>query len=244
MPSDKHRRMVVEEVGAAEPAVNTEPVEEIKEKVEELQNITENISDSVEKSADVQEEIAKAAEEVVPAETTASPQPTYNPGPVSPKASGPNPFVIIIPGFFLLGALLGGIFFYQKSFSGKAQPTPTPSSYDNMISSSPLAAPTPQANLDLSKYPINVMNGSGIAGQANAVKSILTSAGFTVSATGNASSYDFTKTVIKAKSDVPAAFITQLTAALSKSYVLDTNQSLATSSADEVEVIIGSTKAQ
>jgi len=30
---------------------------------------------------------------------------------------------------------------------------------------------------------------------------------------------------------------------LSKSYVLDTNQSLATSSADEVEVIVGSTKA-
>ena len=55
MPNDvkSRRRMVVEEVGAstAPEAVNTEPVEEIKEKVEELQTITEGISESVEKSA-------------------------------------------------------------------------------------------------------------------------------------------------------------------------------------------------
>jgi hypothetical protein len=254
MPGDKTRkRMVVEEVGIPdapvnpEPVnmdpVNTEPVEEIKEKVEELQTLTENISDSIDKSADVQEEIAKAAEAVVPAAPVSTPQSNPEPMPQIRSSNGPNPLVIIVPGIFLLGALLGGIFFYQKGISGTAQPTPTPpTNYNNTITST--TTPTPAATVDLTKYPVNVMNGSGIAGQAGVVKDLLTTAGFTVSGTGNADTYDFTKTVIKAKVDVPAAFLTQLSTALGKSYVLDTNQTLATSSADEVEVIVGSTKAQ
>jgi hypothetical protein len=248
------RRMVVEEVGApaaeavsAAETVNSEPVEEIKQKVEELQNLTEDISQSAEKSADVQEEIAKAAEEVVQQE----PAPIM-PMPEIKRRNGPNPIAIIIPGIFLLGALLGGIYFYQQRTAGVAQPTPTPpTTYDNEITGSTTptspnttATPSATAQVDLTKYPINIMNGSGIAGQAGVVKNLLTTAGFTVSATGNASSYGFTKTVIKAKSDVPAALLTQLSTLLSKSYVLDTNQALATSSADEIQIIVGYTKAQ
>jgi hypothetical protein len=241
MPTDEkiRKRMIVEEVSA--------PVEEIKEKVEELQTLTEDISESVEKSSEIQEDLAKVAEEVVPAEPATVPQ--GEPQPIMPQiknSNGTNPLVIIIPGLFLLGALLGGIYFYQKGISGNAQSTPTPpTSYNNEITA-PVATPvsTSAATVDLTKYPVNVMNGSGIVGQAGVVKTLLTTAGFTVSKTGNASSYDFTKTVIKAKTDVPAAFVTQLSAALSKSYVLDTNQTLATSSADEVQVIIGSSKAQ
>lgn len=245
MPTDEkiRKRMIVEEIS---PVVNPEPVEEIKEKVEELQTLTDDISNSVEKSVEVQEDLAKAAEGVLPVEPTVEPQP--EPQPVMPQirnSNGTNPLVIIIPGLFLLGALLGGIYFYQKEISGNAQPTSTPiTSYDNEITA-PATTPTPStATLDLTKYPVNVMNGSGIVGQAGVVKTLLVTAGFTVSKTGNASSYDFTKTVIKAKTDVPAAFITQLSTALSKSYVLDTNQTLATSSADEVQIIIGSTKAK
>jgi hypothetical protein len=87
-----------------------------------------------------------------------------------------------------------------------------------------------------------VQNGSGIPGEAGKVKDLLTTAGFKVSSTGNATSYDFTKTVIKAKVDVPAAFLTQLTTALGKTYTLDSNQALATSSANAVIVIVGSSK--
>jgi hypothetical protein len=233
------KRMIVEEVEA--------PATEIKEKVEELQTITEGISESVEKSTEVQEDLAKAAEEITPAEATTKkpkdePNEEFKPTvPVVKNNDGPNPLVIIIPGIFLLGALLGGIIFYQHGISGGTPKSATPSTYDNLTAS---PSPSPDVTPDLTKYPINVMNGSGISGQAGVVKNLLTTAGFTVSATGNASSYDFTKTVIKAKVDVPTAFLTQLSTALSKSYVLDTNQSLATSSADVVQVIVGSTKAQ
>jgi len=250
MPEDKTRkRMIVEEVGVTpeestpEP-VNSEPVEEIKEKVEELQTLTEDISQSVEKSAEVQEDLAKAAEEVVASEPTEKPQEETTPMmPEIKRSDSPNPLLIIIPGIFLLGALLGGIYFYQKGVSGvSTEPTPTPD-YSNTITPSPTSTPA-TTKIDLTKYPINVMNGSGTPGQAGTVKDLLTGAGFKVSAAGNASSYDYTKTVIKVKADVPAEFVTKLSEALSKSYVLDTNQSLATSSADSVQVIIGSTKAK
>ncbi len=240
MPDDskKRKRMVVEEVEA--------PVEEIKEKVEELQTITEGISQSVEKSTEVQEDLAKAAEEIVPTEEVEKPQeekPQEKSDPVMPtvkNSSGTNPLIIIIPGIFLLGALLGGIVFYQRGISG-GEPTPTPD-YSNTFTPSPTAVP--EATLDLTKYPINIKNGSGISGQAGVVKDLLVTAGFKVSGTGNASSYDFTKSVIKAKTDVPTAFLNKLSETLGKSYVLDVNQSLATSSASEVEVIVGSSKAQ
>ena len=237
--------MVVEEVGA--------PIEEIKEKVEELKTLTENISESAEKSTEVQEEIATAVEGVMPKDESNEAPVIDNSQPAMPEMPlpqiksnrGPNPLMIIIPGIFLLGALLGGIAFYQKSVSGiTAEPTGTPASYNNLVDT-PTSPPSPSTTkLDLTKYPVNVMNGSGIVGQAGVVKTLLTTAGFSVSATGNASSYDFTKTVIKAKATVPAEFLTQLSTALSKSYVLDANVTLATSSADQVQVIIGSTKAK
>ena len=242
MPKDEpaRKRMVVEEVGTANDAVNPEPADEIKEKVEELQTITQDISESVEKSEAVQEDLAKAVEVVAPVEQQESPKEDVVPEMKS--GGGPNPLVIIVPGIFLLGALLGGIVFYQRGISnGDDNATPTPANYNNLTASP--SAP-PEAQVDLTKYPINVMNGSGTPGQAGAVKDLLTTAGFSVTKTGNAPSYDFTKTVIKAKVDVPAEFLTKLSTALSKSYVLDTNQPLATSSAASVQVIVGSTKTQ
>jgi len=262
MPVDEksRKRMVVEEVSDASPVISepvvapqSAPLEEVKEKVEELRDITEDLSQSVEKSEDVQEEIVKAVEGAAPVsqveeviseskEEDSSPMPTFEPLPQAGTPSGTNPLVIIIPGIFLLGALLGGIYFYQKGIVGMTpSPSPTP---EVMTVVTPAPSSTPSATVNLSSYPINIMNGSGTPGQAGAVKTILVAAGFTVSVTGNAASYDFTKTVIKAKTDVPATVISKLSAALSKSYILDTNQTLATSSADEIQVIVGSTKAQ
>lgn len=159
------------------------------------------------------------------------------------KPSGTNPLIVIIPGIFLLGALLGGIYFYQKGISlpPGASPEPTPT---EVASASAVPSAAPVSSVDLTKYPIKVMNGSGISGEAAKVKSSLEGQGFKVSAVGNASSSDFTKTIIKAKGDVPEAFLTQLSTLLGKTYTLDTNQTLSSSSPDSVQVIIGSTKAK
>ncbi len=266
----KRKRMVVEEVenDTASPEV-TAPLNEVKEKVEELQDITEDLSEDVAKSEEVQEEISQAVDEVsdsVPPVVHEAPveepiqehsheyehghthesmheQVESDLAPEIKNPGGTNPLVVIIPGIFLLGALLGGIYFYQKSTNSLPTPTPTPTSTDE-VTVTPVPSTAPLQTADLSKYPINILNGSGTPGEAGKVKTILTGGGFSISGTGNAGSYDFTKTVIKAKADVPAAFLSQLSALLSKTYVLDANQTLATSSADKVQVIVGSTKAK
>jgi len=156
------------------------------------------------------------------------------------KKSFPTMLFILIPGIFLLGAILGGIFYYQKSANKVEEvETPTPSP-----SSAPLVTPTASASssINLNKYTITVYNGSGIAGEAGRAKTILTDAGFKVGSTTNAASYDYTKLIIKAKSTVEAEFINKLKITLETKYVVDTPQTLATSSADVVQVVVGSSQ--
>jgi hypothetical protein len=141
----------------------------------------------------------------------------------------------------LLGVLLGGIVFYEKNIKQDSQETPTP-----LATTEATIAPSasPSAKLDLTKYPINVQNGSGIPGTASLAKDLLTKAGFKVVATGNAPSYDYTDTFIETKSDVSADFVTKLTTTLSGIYKVGTPKALPASSTDEVIVIIGSSKSQ
>ena len=254
MPSDAKpkRRMVVEEVGKLSesqikpeleeaPSPDNKPVEEIKEKVEELQGITEHMAGDVEKSAGVQEEIAEAADKV---ETNPQVENPKFDSPSLKRNGGPNPLLILIPGVLLLGALLGGLYFYQKGVNQGTEATPTPETTIPVsdVTSAPSASPS--AKLDLTKFPINVQNGSGIPGTAGSAKDILTKAGFKVGTTGNANNFNYTDTIIKTKSDVPADFVAKLTSTLSSSYGVAKAQTLDSTSKDEVVVIIGSSKAQ
>ena len=243
MPKDEsksRKRMVVEEVkeeSSKEPTPSdTKPVEEIKEKVEELHDVTEQIGESVEKSEEIQEEIVKAAEKFEPSVD----KPTTEFVAVKPSL-GPNPLFILIPGVLLLGALLGGVYFYQKGVNLELQASPTPEA-----SIEPTLTPTasPSAKLDLTKFSINVQNGSGIAGTAGSAKDLLTKAGFKVSGTGNADNYDYTDTIIKAKTSVSADFVSKLTTTLSGMYSVAKAQTLPDTSKDDIIVIIGSSKAK
>ncbi len=72
----------------------------------------------------------------------------------------------------------------------KAPPTPT-------------ASPTPA--VDKKDIRIRVLNGSGIAGKAADVKTVLTDKGYTQILTGNADEFDFTTTEIQIKKDATAS---------------------------------------
>lgn len=263
MPNDKgkdRRRMVVEEVGGPPPKDEAggqtsaqeqtsvehitppeiaEPLEEVKEKVEELQNITEEIAESVDKSVEVQEEIVEAAEKVV--NPASSPGPAVAPPPQPMMQTRmPSPMIILIPGVLILGAILGGVYFYQKNVS-TALPTETPvATVEASAAPSASASATPVGKLDLTKYTVTVQNGVGIPGVAGTAKDTLTKAGFKVTTTGNADNYDYTDTVIQAKSTVPAEYITKMTTALSAKYKVGTSKTLDASAKTDVVVIIGS----
>lgn len=81
----------------------------------------------------------------------------------------------------------------------------------------PTKEPTPTTTaVDKSKYQIEVLNGSGIAGEAANVQEILEDAGFSVGAIGNADSANYTDTIIAANEDVEEEFINELKKALEK----------------------------
>jgi len=212
--SKERKRMVVEEVASAEPPKKTE----------------------VEAKPQILDEAAKvSSQEIISKENIQLSEAK----PVKTKKQISPVFWIIIPGIFLLGAILGGIVFYQKGVNrGQTETTATPTP-----SSVAVPSASPSASVDLTKYTISIFNGSGIAGEAGRAKTLLTGAGFQVGSTGNAATYDYTKTIIKAKSTVGVAYLTTLSAALGKTYVVDTTQPLASSSADTIQVVIGNSKA-
>jgi len=221
MPEDTdkklRKRMVVEEVvGDSSATIESTPKEVVEIKDPDPKKETES------KKEEVRNEVVR-----------------------SDKTQKPSNVIlwILIPGVFLLGAVLGGIVFYQKGVSNKSNATTAPME-TNSIVASPSPTPAATTTVDLSKFPVSILNGSGIAGEAGKVKAILEAAGFTVSSTGNASAYNFTKTVIKVKADVDAQFVTKLSDTLSKTYLLDKNATLPTTSKDEVQIVVGSSKAQ
>lgn len=139
---------------------------------------------------------------------------------------------ILVPGILVLGLLMGGIFAYLRGLNRLNNPTPTPTATPASASTTP----TPTAKqIDLTKYSITVLNGSGIAGEAAKVKDILEKAGFKVASTANAKTYDYTKTEISTKSNVEEDFVKALVAALNKTYQL---ADPATSSAQTVSAIV------
>ena len=226
------KRMVVEEVVVSDPPKQEEKVE---------------VEAKIETEAPKPEILPEAASVVapeVPSENEVKPieKEPIAPAQVETKKQKSPVFWILIPGIFLLGAILSGVIFYQKGVSSGQNETPTPTPTSEVSSPTPSASPS--ATVDLTKYTVTILNGSGIAGEAGKVKTLLTTAGFTVGTTSNAATYDYTSTIIKAKSSVNAAFLAQLSTALGKSYVVGTNQTLATSSANDVEVIVGTSKAE
>lgn len=104
--------------------------------------------------------------------------------------------------------------------------------------------PTPVA-VDKSKYTIEVLNGSGVPGEAAKVKNALTAIGYTVSSTGNAATTDFTQTEISAKVSVNSAFITALRGDVSKLYSVSSNLvALPAQSSVDIIVTVGSQAAE
>jgi len=111
-----------------------------------------------------------------------------------------------------------------------AKPTPTPT-----VAPMPTATPTPV--VDKTTLNIQVLNGSGIAGEANKMKALLEEKGYTVEGTGNAKSYEYEQTEIQVTAD-NEAFINILTADLTGSYVVGSTAATLKSSLPYNAVVI------
>lgn len=129
----------------------------------------------------------------------------------APKKNYMWPILFI---FIIAIALLGGIFAYKQGLFKEVKvsvvtPSPTPT-----------VTPEPTKVIDLTKYEIEIQNGSGIDGEASRQKLSLTAAGFTVSSVGNADNSDYTDTILKAKANVDKDFLAKLKTTLEASFTV------------------------
>lgn len=207
----KKTRMVV-----VEEISESQPAVETETKTKEVETKTE----PVEKTPEIEK---PEPVEVIPA----------------PSPSSFNILWIIIPGLLILGVLVGGIIAYQSGLQRLntqeiqiPEPTPVPTL---------TPSPTPEAKLDLSKYPITILNGSGIKGEASKAQDLLEKAGMTVASAGNAKTYDYQKTQISLKTGIDPEFVKAVTTALSKTYQLADPKTVS-SQTEPVIVTIGSLK--
>jgi len=131
---------------------------------------------------------------------------------------------------------LGGVFWYKQGAVTKEEDVNVVT-----LSPTPTATPTPVIEVDLSEYEIEVLNGSGITGEAGRQQENLETEGFVVDSVGNADNSDYTDTVIQAKSDVSQAFLTKLREFLEESFtVAKDSEELDEDASVPVVIIIGS----
>jgi len=91
---------------------------------------------------------------------------------------------------------------------------------------------------DLAKYPIEILNGSGIRGEAAKVQEQLEAQDFVVSDIGNADASTYEETLIQYGSDVPKAYVDMLKKELEKIYVVKVEE--LDEESDAVTVVVGS----
>lgn len=149
-------------------------------------------------------------------------------------------FVAIITAL-VVAALAGGIYVYLNGISKLNSPTPTFTPAP-IIEETPTPTPTASAaaEVKLSTYKVQILNGSGKIGEANKAKALLEKEGFKIANTANAKTFDFTDTIIEAKSTVGETALSVAKDALSKSYSVKVGDTLPASSAYDIIITVGS----
>ena len=162
------------------------------------------------------------------------------------KKKGPGFFKILLIILIILSVIaviVGGVFYYQKNISNSKNEE-SPETVQENPTTAPTATPTEAVEkVDYSKYTLQILNGSGIPGEAAKAQEMLTDLDFEDVTTGNASNYDFENSVIALKEGVPDQVFTDIKDLLNSTYnVEDTKETLDDSSTYDVVVTIGQRK--
>lgn len=147
-------------------------------------------------------------------------------------------FLIIL---LLSGLALGGIFFYRSKTKPEAEPEATPIPTVEVTPTPEVSTtPTPETEVNLSDYSIQVLNGSGVAGEAGYVEEILTAEGFESIETGNADSYEYSDTEIMIKENTPDKVFESIKKALNNKYTVTKSEDVLSKDAKyDIVVITG-----
>lgn len=145
------------------------------------------------------------------------------PQPRGPEAKSSNAKIIIAVVGIIAIILLGGWFILGNS-SGSESPSPTPSDgLTNFPSPATTATPTPSATsspspVDKSKIKVEILNGTGVPGEASFLQKELEGLGFEDITAGNADEQSQTETVATYSRELSATVADEITARLGELY--------------------------
>lgn len=147
-----------------------------------------------------------------------------NPNMSEKKGSGLIKWVIVVLG--VIAIVAAGIFFIMRTStdSETAVATPTPATDDRLTAvatpePTPTPSPTPSAApVDRSKIKVEVLNGTGTAGDAGLVKGILEDLEITEITVGNADEQEETETTVTYSDKLDMALIDEIVAELEKTF--------------------------
>lgn len=147
---------------------------------------------------------------------------------------------IIIPTALLVGALVGGLITYFSGISKLSMETATPSPVATAQAQTEVKpTATPQSTIKREDLKIQILNGSGISGEAGKAKTLLEGLGYKNVDTGNASSSDFAETEIAIKAASKDALATVIKDLSSKYSAVEAAKPLATTSKYDLVITIG-----
>lgn len=153
----------------------------------------------------------------------------------SRKSFNAKAAVYIVLAVVALGALVGGSIYYFKTRSQQAEVV------EQERTAAPTPTPTEAQAQDLSEYNVQILNGSGIAGQAGKVKALLEEAGFEDFEVGNADTYDYTDTEVRMMADIPNALFAKIEDALSEAgYSIKKGAALSSEGDFDIVITVGS----
>lgn len=135
---------------------------------------------------------------------------------------------------FLIGIITSGTLYYlsNKDIAPKIEETETlisPEVTDNIL----------EKVIDKNKYKLTILNGSGIAREADKMKVYLEEKGYVIEKTGNAESFDYLKTTISSNNEIEEEFLDQLISDLKEDYSVD-EEIINKEQVEEVILIVGS----
>ena len=147
----------------------------------------------------------------------------------------------------LIGIVVGGIFYYKSRVSkpkeGEGLPTPTAQPVTIIPTETPKEEKKEETRLDLSKYSLRILNGSGMPGEAGKVADMLDDLDFNQIKTANADSYDYEKTEVSLKKDTPKAVYDEIKKKIEEVYDVElTESTLAASTSFDAEITVGKKK--
>lgn len=162
------------------------------------------------------------------------------PGSIPPVKKRSNKWIYIIVVFVILIGVIAVLVFKGSQTTSEEEPTPPPLGELSSPEATPESTPTPSpSSVSKEDIRVQILNGTGIPGEAGYLQGQLRSSGYTNITTGNADNTSNATTQVIFASSVSADVVTEVTTQLKSIYQTvqsDTSRSLTST---DIQIITG-----